>query len=283
MLAAPVGSARLHLMLVALWPHLLVLGLALLSMLVFALRRARHGYQPSADINPTRNVLIPGFGASWFFWCLEGCVQALISLRLAPNQVTILSTVAGLAAGGCYAAGWFGAAGWLLLVSGGLDMMDGWVARRTGRTSKAGDFLDAVCDRYVEISVYLGLGFYYRDRWWMMMACALAVTGSMMVSYTRARGEVMGLDYNKGIFQRAERTVWLSVVSVFSPLAQLFIDPVAPRPFYAPVAVLVVLSALLANLGGLHRTIAIARIFSRQEAGRDEATGEEADRPPEGH
>jgi CDP-diacylglycerol---glycerol-3-phosphate 3-phosphatidyltransferase len=259
-----------RLYLAALWPHLVVLGLALLSMAAFAVHRARHGYTPSPEINPTKNVLIPAFGSSWFFWCLEGMVRGLIALRLTPNQVTLLSTLVGLGAGACYAVGWFGAAGWLILVSGALDMMDGWVARLTKHTSKSGDFLDAVCDRYVEIFLYLGLGVYYRDRWWMLLACALAVTGSMMVSYTRARGEVMGLDYNKGIFQRAERVVWLSVVSVFTPLAQIWIDAKAARPFYAPVAILVIISAVLANVGGLHRTIAITRIFSKQDPPPDE-------------
>jgi len=251
-------------MLTALWPHLIVLGLALLSMAVFAVHQARHGYQPSSKINPTRNVLIPKFGANWLFWCLEHLVQGLIALRLSPNMVTLLSTVVGLIAGVSYALGWFGAAGWLLLVSGALDMMDGWVARLTGQASKSGGFLDAVCDRYVEIFIYLGLSVYYRDRFWMVMSCALAITGSMMVSYTRARGEVAGLEYNKGIFQRAERMASLSVVSVFTPLAQLWIDPHAARPFYAPVAILVIITAVLANLGGLQRTIAITRIFSRE-------------------
>jgi len=260
--------------LVALWPHLLVLGVALLSMALFAVQRARHGYQPSSKINPTKNVLIPSFGANWFFWCLEHLVQGLIALGLSPNQVTILSTLVGLLAGAAYAIGWFAAAGWLLLCSGALDMMDGWVARLTGQTSKSGDFLDAVCDRYVEIFIFLGLSVYYRERWWMMLACALAITGSMMVSYTRARGEVMGLEYNKGIFQRAERMVWLSVVSVFSPLAQIWIDPWAAHPFYAPVAVLVIITAVLATAGGLHRTVAITRIFGRGEA-QAEGDGEE--------
>ncbi len=251
--------------LAALWPHLLVIGLALLSMAVFAIQRARHGYTPDPAVNPTRNVLIPSFGAGWFFWGLEHLVRGLVALRLTPNQVTLLSMLVGLLAGAAYAVGWFGAAGWLILVSGALDMTDGWVARLTGKTSKSGDFLDAVCDRYVEIFIYLGLGIYYRDRWWMLLACALAITGSMMVSYTRARGEVMGLEYNKGIFQRAERVVWLSVVSVFTPVAQIWIDPRAVRPFYAPVAILVIVSAVLANVGGIHRTIAITRILDRQD------------------
>jgi len=266
--------------LVALWPHLTVLGLALLSMAVFAVQRARHGYQPSAKINPTKNVLIPGFGAHWFFWGLEHIVSGLIKLRLTPNQVTILSTIVGVLAGAAYGVGWFGAAGWLLLVSGALDMMDGWVARLTNTTSRSGDFLDAVCDRYVEIAIYLGLAVYYRDWWWMMLTCALTVTGSMMMSYTRARGEVMGLEYNKGIFQRAERMVWLSVVSVFTPVAQLWIDPTAAHPFYWPVAVLLIISAVLGTAGGLHRTIAITLIFGRQERAGAPPPPHAAEAPP---
>jgi CDP-diacylglycerol--glycerol-3-phosphate 3-phosphatidyltransferase len=252
--------------LVTLWPHLAVIGFALLTMVLFAAEDARKPFTPDARVNPTKNVLIPGFGARWFLWCLEKCIHGLIRIGLTPNQVTILSGLVGLGAGACYAVGWFGSAGWLILVSGGLDMMDGWMARITGRSSRSGDFLDAMLDRYVEIFLFFGLGYYYRDRWWMLGSCALAITGSMMVSYARARGEIQGVDYNKGIFQRAERVVWLSVISVFSPLAALLIEPQAPRPFHWPVAIFVIMVAVFANAGGIHRTIAITLIMNKEPA-----------------
>lgn len=249
--------------LVALWPHLAVIGFVFLTMAIFAIGNARKPFVPDPRVNPTKNVLIPGFLSRWFLWCLERCIHGLIAVGLTPNQVTILSGVVGLGAGVAYGFGAFGLAGWLILLSGALDMMDGWMARITGKSSRSGDFLDAMLDRYVEIFLFFGLAAYYRDCWWMMGSCALAIVGSMMVSYARARGEIQGIDYNKGIFQRAERVVWLSVISVFAPLAAVLIEPAAARPFHWPVAIFVIVIAVFANIGGVHRTIAITLIMNK--------------------
>jgi phosphatidylglycerophosphate synthase len=250
---------------IALWPHLAAVSLALASMGLFALRRSR--FQVSEHINPTVNKLIPRFWAEWGFWCVGVGVGALERLGLSPNQVTILSGLVGLGSGVCYAVGWVGAAGWLLILSGFLDMMDGWLARRLEKTSRSGDFLDAVLDRYVEIFLYLGIAVFYRRTFWMVLACALALAGSMMVSYTRARGEVMGVVYNRGFFQRAERLVYLTIVSIFSPLLELIWNPTLADPFYWPVAGVVLLTALGANVGGLQRVAGIVRLMDAPEGG----------------
>ena len=260
-----------------LFPHLLVVCVVLLTMILFALRSLFYGpFKPPEKVNPNTSLLVPTFIANWTFWCLGYAVKVLIRLRFTPNRVTAASALFGCLAGISFASGWFAGAGWLIILSGAFDMMDGWLARSTGQMSRAGGFIDSVADRYVEIFLYLGLSIYWRDHWWMMFLCALAITGAIMVSYTRARGESMGVLYKKGLFQRGERMFFLAIVTTFTPFIQLLINPEAERPFYAPVALVVIATAVMANIGALQRFRAIAQLINSDEQKPAEQTEKQA-------
>lgn len=261
-------------------PHLVFIVINAILLALFVLRTIQHGpFRPSDKVNPNTSVLVPDIAANWAFWCLSHAVRGLVKFGFTPNRATVASCVFGVLAGCAYAAGWFAEAGWLIILSGSFDIMDGWLARETGRMTRAGGFIDSVTDRYVEIFLYLGLAIYWRTHWWMMLLCAVAVTGAIMVSYTRARGESMGVLYKKGLFQRGERIVLLAVVTTFSPFIQLLVDPDAVRPFHAPVAIVVGITALLANIGALQRFHAITGLIDAAEKDAVHASDESA--PPQ--
>jgi len=103
-------------------------------------------------------------------------------------------------------------AGLLVLASGFFDIVDGAVARATGMMTKRGAFLDSTLDRLGEVAIYLGImvGGYSNPEWVL-----LAITFSLLVSYTRARGEALGTKLSGvGIGERSERLLVLAVLSL---------------------------------------------------------------------
>ncbi len=152
-----------------------------------------------------------------------GPALAFGRLGLTPNMLTVGGSVLTGAVGVLAAQGWFVAAGVCLWLFSLTDTLDGALARATGRVSRFGGFLDSVCDRYAEAAVFLGI------LWWYTRAgdglgavlTYLAIIGSLMVSYARARAEGIGLHAEVGWFQRPERIVLLGVgliVSAWAPV-----------------------------------------------------------------
>jgi CDP-diacylglycerol--glycerol-3-phosphate 3-phosphatidyltransferase len=103
------------------------------------------------------------------------------------------------------AQGYERCAGVLIVVVGLFDALDGALARSTGQTSRFGAFLDSTLDRFAEIALYLGLLYLYRADPLATVLVYLSITGSLMVSYTRARAEGLGLECKVGFFTRLER------------------------------------------------------------------------------
>ena len=128
-------------------------------------------------------------------------------MGLTPNLVTIIGLL--IAGAGAYLIGvgqWW-AGGIVVLFAGVFDMFDGALARATGRASNFGALLDSTIDRVSEAVVLLGVLAYYlskdNDMGAMLVYCAL--TGSIMVSYMRARSEGLGIDCKVGVMTRPER------------------------------------------------------------------------------
>lgn len=145
-------------------------------------------------------------------------------LGFSPNALTVIGSVLTACVGLLIAQGWFLAAGICLWVFSATDTLDGALARATGRVSVFGAFLDSVCDRYAEAAVFFGLVWYYQ---WTSNPLGLALAyvalvGSLMVSYARARAEGVGLQAaDVGWFQRPERIITLGIgllVGAFVPL-----------------------------------------------------------------
>jgi CDP-diacylglycerol--glycerol-3-phosphate 3-phosphatidyltransferase len=146
---------------------------------------------------------------------IEPVVGALVRWRVHPNAITTFGFAVTVGAGVLFHFDHVRWAGLFVLLGGVLDIFDGQVARVSDLASKFGSFYDSTLDRISEIVVFLGLlslyNQYGRDLAdvWMVYVIALAMGGSLMVSYTRARAEALGLDCSVGLMQRAERVALL--------------------------------------------------------------------------
>jgi CDP-diacylglycerol--glycerol-3-phosphate 3-phosphatidyltransferase len=180
----------------------------------------------------------------------EGPALFLGRLGFSPNALTIVGSLLTAAVGLLIAQGWFLAAGICLWLFSATDTLDGALARATNRVTTFGAFLDSVCDRYAEAAVFFGLVWWYQS-----MANSLgvglayiALVGSLMVSYARARAEGVGLQAAEvGWFQRPERIILLGVGLLTAA--------------FLPVALLVTLAllAIMTTVTVLQRVLHVAR------------------------
>ena len=146
---------------------------------------------------------------------LEKIGKAFASTGLSPNFWTFIGLVFAIASALVYGLGIeFGLiiGGILLLVSGFFDMVDGQVARVTGKTSRKGSYLDSMFDKIAEVAIFLGLliGGYAEP--YLVM---LAITLSLLVSYARAKSDALNINLQGiGIGERAERLLIIAIIGI---------------------------------------------------------------------
>ncbi len=170
--------------------------------------------------------LLPGWIRDGFVRLLQPIPRFLIARDVHPNTITTLGFLATVTAGVMYFVGHVRIGGALVILGGIFDILDGQVARGSQKNSVFGSFYDSTLDRISEILVFLGIFSLYggahpefnggRPQFtetWMVYVVALAMSGSLMVSYTRARAEALGLDCKVGMMQRAERVVLIGLAS----------------------------------------------------------------------
>ncbi len=157
---------------------------------------------------------------AWSKPFLAPIADFLARFRVSPNTVTIFGFVGCVIVGLCLALGHPRCAGILLIIFGPLDAIDGLLARRSRRQTKFGAFLDSTLDRYSEIAIFAGLVFYllYLGQKFGVFLSLIALAGSLMVSYTRARAEALGFECKIGLLTRFERLVILTIGLVFYSL-----------------------------------------------------------------
>jgi CDP-diacylglycerol--glycerol-3-phosphate 3-phosphatidyltransferase len=144
---------------------------------------------------------------------MEVVGRVLGATGISPNGLTIIGLVLNVGVAGMLAAGWMIAGGVALLIASAFDMLDGAVARATGRVTRFGAFFDSVVDRYSEAVVLIGLMYVFSQSGdtILVIGTSAALVGSLLVSYARARAEGIGLDCEVGILQRPERVILLAV------------------------------------------------------------------------
>lgn len=171
---------------------------------------------------------------------------------ISPNLVTVLGFILTTLAAVFMAQGHFLVAGIILFFGGMLDALDGTLARVTGRISRYGAFLDSTLDRYSESIAFLGLLVYFSQRgdWTAAVLVYVTIVGSLLVSYTRARAEGVGVACKGGLFTRAER--WGTLV-----LGLLFNQ----------VVLALWILALLSNLTALQRIYIVWRETGGERGG----------------
>ena len=139
---------------------------------------------------------------------------------ISPNIVTALGLLVALVTAWVLSTGHFFLGGFLVLGSGAFDMLDGAVARISGRSTRFGAILDSTFDRLSEAALFLGLLAYYANQgsFQEVVLVGAALVGSMMTSYVRARAEVLGLKCEVGLFTRPERVILLAIGLIFNQM-----------------------------------------------------------------
>lgn len=142
---------------------------------------------------------------------LEPVVQWLAARQVTPNQVTLAALALSLLAALCIGAGWLRLGALVLIMAGLGDLVDGMLARTTDQTSPFGAFFDSTLDRISEGAVLAAVAYRFASngRPLLVALVVLALLGSLLVSYARARAQALGIDCKVGLMSRAERMVLL--------------------------------------------------------------------------
>lgn len=155
---------------------------------------------------------------------IEPVAALMVKLRINPNTLTTIGTVCTVAGGVAFGMGQIRMAGIIIGVTAIFDVLDGTVARRTGQSTVFGAFYDSTLDRVADGVVLAGIAYFFASNPLyrnvpMVAVSLLAIIGTFLVSYTRARAEGLGIDAKVGIMQRPGRVVLLAVPQAFFGLA----------------------------------------------------------------
>ncbi len=169
-------------------------------------------------------VILPERIKDGFRSLLRPIIRFFIVLNLNPNFLTTVSLILCIMSAYQFAKGSLRLGALLLIVGGIFDMIDGSVARATNRVTRFGALYDSTLDRYAEIAIFLGMGWYFIRQYdtssalgaIAVMAVFLGLAGSIMVSYVRARAEGLDFECKVGLMQRPERLVVISVAALVS-------------------------------------------------------------------
>ncbi len=157
---------------------------------------------------------------------LNPIIKFLIKTGVSPNGITIIGFVITIASAIILVVGaeygvrgetkyitWFGI---VLLLAGVFDMLDGQLARKTNQMTQFGALFDSVIDRYSEMVMFFGIAYYLVAYHYFLSSvfAFIAMIGSIMVSYVRARAEGLGVDCKVGIMQRPERVLTIGISAI---------------------------------------------------------------------
>jgi CDP-diacylglycerol--glycerol-3-phosphate 3-phosphatidyltransferase len=166
---------------------------------------------------------------------IDPFVKLLIKLGLTPNAVTSIGFVLNIGVAAIFILGgeegnrddlsYVGWAGGMILFAGIFDMLDGQVARLGNMKSTFGALYDSVLDRYSELIMFFGICYYLVAQHYFLSSifAFIALIGSMMVSFVRARAEGLGIECKGGLMQRPERVVTIGVCAIICGVSSLYI------------------------------------------------------------
>ncbi len=207
---------------------------------------------------------LPDWIQSGFISIITPLINLFIKMNINPNFFTVLGLI--ITTAGTVVIfierDLIKLAGALILLGGICDIIDGKLARSSNRVTKFGALFDSSIDRYSEVVMFFGIAAYYvkANFYILSVITFIALGGSMMVSYVRARAEGLGLDAKVGIMQRPERVVFIGLGALFSfPLFHL---PWIHGPDF-PVTLLDIaiwIVAIFANFTAIQRIVHVYRL-----------------------
>lgn len=217
----------------------------------YAARIVRSGRQRDTRLSRLgRSPFLGSFIVESFYWAMHVPGRAFVRLGISANAITWTALVLSIASAPAAASGRLALAGTLVLVGALLDALDGMVARETGNSSRAGQLLDSVLDRYADAAPLVGLTLLYRFSVPQMLVPLLAIVGATMLSYVRAKGEALALDLPSGAMRRHERVVYVGAGFIFGPIFTPYLG--APYGILHPVTLgTVALVAVVSNVAAV--------------------------------
>ncbi|MEX0684351.1 MAG: CDP-alcohol phosphatidyltransferase family protein [Dehalococcoidia bacterium] len=191
-------------------------------------------------------------------WVVDPAVSALSRLGVTPNMLTLTGLAGNCVAAALAADGKFLAAGIVMLFFSALDFLDGSLARATGQATPFGSVFDATLDRLSEAAVLFGLLWYFSDHGMRTesLLCFAAVVASFMVSYLRARAEIIGVKMREGLFTRTERVILLGGGLIVQDIVTRWDLPLVPQDANVLEPVLWAL-AVIAGFTALQRLVIV--------------------------
>lgn len=220
---------------------------------------ARHRKVDENILQRGGSILVGMHVRNWFVQAIRPIEQLLIAARVTPTQLNIAGAVAGLIAGVAIAFGNLAVGGVVLLLGGICDVLDGRIARKLKIVSPHGAFLDSTLDRFSEVFLLSGFAFFFRFDPAALIFAVSALGASMLVSYTRARGEALGVSSVGGLMQRTERVLLFGIGAIADPIAGRYYNT-------APGSVLKIVTGLVAfgaYATAIYRTVRTSTLLSK--------------------
>jgi len=223
-------------------------------------------------------------------------VKLLIRAGLTPNMVTTIGLLLNIGVSIIFISGaeegkrgdlsYVGWAGALILFAGLFDMLDGQVARLGNMSSRFGALYDSVLDRYSELILFLGICYYLvaHHYFFSSLFAFIGLIGSMMVSYTRARAEGLGIECKDGLMQRPERVILIGVSALGCGIASNWIGgdfkihwPGTRFPVFETISIFTIPLTVMAILAN---GTAIGRLRDAKKALEEQAAAASKKSPP---
>lgn len=209
--------------------------------------------------------LLPESICTLYLNFINPVIKFFIRLETNPNFLTTLGLIIQLIAIYFLATGKFIIGGALILIAGTCDIIDGQVAQGRGMGTKFGALYDSVLDRYAEFAMFFGIGYYFikSGDYFSSIVTFIALGGSLMTSYIRARSEALNFDCRVGIMQRPERIVYIGFASILSGILSWILA--VPYSLIPLITVLVII-AFMANYTACQR---IWHVYKLTDRGRE--------------
>ncbi len=194
------------------------------------------------------------------YWAMRPVGRACVAARLTANAVSWASLALAAAAGLSLALGSFGLGAAFGAASAICDALDGMIARETGTASDAGEVLDATIDRYAELFFLGGIAYYERPEPLAMLLTLSAMAGAIMVSYSTAKAEALGVEVPRGCMRRQERAVYLILGAALVPPATLIVHRAGLPAWFVrlPLYATLALVGLVGNVSAVRRLRGVA-------------------------
>lgn len=223
-------------------------------------------------------AFLPDWIKNLYMKALSPIIDFFIKRRLNPNYLTTIGLTISLLAAYLFGTGFIRTAGIIMLIAGMFDNIDGEVARLTKRVTKFGALYDSTLDRYAEVTIFFGLAYYFVNNPWVLdnfhfpiiditvdtinlsiiisVAVCMALGGSVMTSYVKARAEGLDLECKVGVMQRPERVVFLAFGAIFHKVI---------------LAIAIIIIAIFSNYTAIQR---LHHVWMTEEVKRKELVNE---------